>query len=150
MNKSMIIFDFQGTLSVRGALFPGIEHIIQELSKTHTLCIVSASSKRTIDEALKQADLSSCFTEIVSNEILTTKTDVIRNLLRIYSIPKHRTVFVSDTQDDMQTAIQLHITPIFVAWGIERDPGDPKIPIAKTPQELYHMIAEALPVDQER
>lgn len=99
-----------------GILYDGVEEVIEELSKTYPLFIVSNCQEGYIEAFLKAHHLEKYFTDTecwgrtraakgISNQML-----IKRNNLK-------NPVYVGDTQGDKQSATDAGIPFIFAAYG---------------------------------
>lgn len=146
--KFLVVFDYQGTIMSDNKVIPGMEDVIRTAAKYATLAIVSWSSRAHILSVLGEANLLPHFTEIVSAENLETlesKEKAIGSLLTEQHVHKQNCIFVTDTQDDMESAAILNIYPIFVTWGLEHDVNVP-VPhkVVYSPKDLSSLLTSLL------
>lgn len=100
-------------------LFPGMEQVIQELSKLHTLIIISTTITSPIRELLDRFNLAQYFTEIMGNDIHAKKDEKIRMVFTKYGLTPEQCIFVTDTLGDMKEAAKMKVAAIGVNWGFQ-------------------------------
>lgn len=97
-------------------LFP-IAKLIENVSKTYTLCIISSSHKSTISDFLKSVRLNHCFSRIYCKEDHKSKVEKFKLLFADFSVAPKECLFISDTLGDLLEAEKVGVESIGVSWG---------------------------------
>jgi len=98
----------------------GIKKVIQHLSESHTLIIVSSTITGPIQKFMEKYNLSPYFLEVMGNDIHTSKIEKIKMILSRYGREPERYVFITDTLGDIREASHVDIGTIGVTWGIHK------------------------------
>jgi len=119
-------------------IFEGIDTLLCNLARQYILYIVSSNNKTVIDEYLISYTLTSCFQEILGNEVSHGKVEKIRSITSKYS-PETQYLMVTDTTGDIIEAKEADVASIAVTWGFQKKEslakGEP-FAIADTQKEL--------------
>ncbi|MFA6490565.1 MAG: HAD family hydrolase [Candidatus Magasanikbacteria bacterium] len=117
--QKCVIFDFGGVISngLFGAIMPGIKEVIVNLSKTHLLFVVSSSYSSTIVHFLTKHGIRNCFEEVFGFDDNSNKTEKILEILKSFQIDSSKTVMITDTTQDVESANNAGIKVIGVLWG---------------------------------
>lgn len=122
-----LIFDFKkyyDTIGYKQAKpYLGIENLLSKL-KNLNIKIYLATNKR-IKPTLKiveHLDWKNKFNEIYAidkftNNIFSNKSMMIKNLIEKESIESKNTIYVGDTEEDIEFALENNLRAIFVRWG---------------------------------
>lgn len=128
-----------------GKVFEGMAETIKELSEKYLLIIVSSTITTPIQEFLEKNNLTAYFTEVMGNDVHTSKVKKIKIIFSKYSTNSKNCVFITDTLGDMIEAEKTGIGAIGVAWGFHDKArlvrGNP-FKIINTPQELVVTVSD--------
>ncbi|CDT09267.1 HAD family hydrolase [Vibrio coralliirubri] len=108
------IGEFVSNNSSDTAFFYGIEKVIQQLSKEHSLYIVSASNSEAVYLQLVSHGLANYFKGILGGDKPGSKSDKINELKRIHSKP---VIMIGDCISDIKAAHDSNSQSIAVTWG---------------------------------
>lgn len=138
---TLIIFDYRGTLYKQGRIVHGMDEVIKEAAKKHTLAIVSFSAQKEIQTALKNEGLLSYFSTIKTCSNRDSKESAMKELAEEHETPLKHCLFITDTHDDIQAAKASGITGIFVTWGDESElPDNRETMVVRSPAELSSLL----------
>lgn len=143
-------FDFfahYGPLVKNLPLFTGMDGVITELAKQHTLVIISSTISAPIQEFLTAHHLLSHFSDVLGNDKGKKKDIKLRHALESNDIAPDRCVFITDTLGDLKEGQAAQVHTIAATWGYH-DPellieGHPER-VADTPAMLLDFVAELL------
>ena len=135
------------------SVFPGIEDLIDNLTRDHVLGIVTSKGRLGTQKALqffKNKGNEFC-TIITADDSATHKPDagpLLQALAEInrefpkLAVQPSECGYVGDTIFDMQAAISAKMPPLAVLWGVAsaKTLGDYTADIAGTPSELEALI----------
>ena len=96
---------------------PEIKNFIQKLAQEFQLFIISSTVGDTIHEYLSRHDILNCFTDILGNEIETSKIRKFQMLSQKYSIDLTNVIFLTDTTGDINEAKKAGIKQIVGILG---------------------------------
>jgi len=104
----------------KAKMIPGMKEVIVELSKNHTLLIISSTIISPIRDFLKRNKILAYFDNIVgSNFVDANKTERIKMIFKKYGVEPKDCVFITDTLGDMKEAASVGVSSIGVAWGFQ-------------------------------
>ncbi len=104
----------------RELIIPDIlKNIVHELSKNHTLSIVTSTPSPLVAKLLKQSNLQDCFSDIYGLDIATSKVIKIKSLLEKYKLEPRGAVLITDTRGDVKEAQECKVLSIAVTWGFQ-------------------------------
>ncbi len=136
-------FEEYGPRLMQCPVFPNMKEVVQTLAKEFRLIIVSSTVTDLILKYLKLHDLDHCFTEIMGNDVHTSKIKKIEAALDKYGIPPTECFFVTDTLGDIKEAHHVGIETIAVTWGYQPkenlELGKP-LAAVDTPEALLKVI----------
>ena len=121
--------------------------LTKELSKKYILVIVSSTGTSSIKKILERENVSENFSDILGNDIETSKVKKIKMMLEKYNTNPDNSIFVTDTLGDILEARKCGVKSLAVTWGfhnrktIER--GNP-LAIIDAPKDLFDSINKAL------
>ncbi len=98
-------------------LFFGLKEVIIELSKNHSLVIISSTTSAPIQKFLQANNLDTYFAWILGCDVHKSKVEKIKMVFSKYSIGPEDCVFVTDTLGDINEARKLGVRAIAVTWG---------------------------------
>ncbi len=131
----------------RSKIFPGMKEVISVLSKKYRLIIISSSISSPIVEFIKKYNLTSCFCEIMGNDVRLYKTEKIKTVFKKYGVEAKDCVFITDTLGDMREAASVGVQSIGVSWGFQEKEnmlkGKP-LCIAEKPKDLLDIVSDYL------
>jgi phosphoglycolate phosphatase len=93
------------TLPLKG----NIKTALKALSSEFKLFIVSSTITNTISDYLKRHEIFDCFTEILGNDVETSKIKKFKMLFDKYKINPAEITFISDTSGDINEAKKVNI-----------------------------------------
>ncbi len=122
---------------------PGILGVIENLSHTYALIIISSTITSPIQEFIERYRATQYFIEIMGNDVHKSKVEKIKMVFSKYNINSKQCIFITDTLGDMKEASQLGVSSIGIIWGFQDKEtlmkGNP-ITITKNPKELLLAI----------
>jgi phosphoglycolate phosphatase len=99
-------------------LFKDTVHVINALSKTHKLAIVSNTSKSLIENILNEHQLSKHFDYVNGNEAgLKPNKKPYLLCLKSLNVSPHEAFFISDMNEDLTGARAVGLRTVGVTWG---------------------------------
>jgi len=126
-------------------IFPGMEKAIEDLSRQYSLIVVSSELTAPIQELLEKYKLAHFFTEIMGNDVHTSKIEKIRMVFFKYDTGSKGCIFVTDTLGDIREATHMGVSTIGVSWGFHNHEtlmkGKP-FRVVDSPKELSDSISE--------
>ena len=101
----------------RGALFPGVQETLGELSEDgYVICLCTNGDRRYADAVLSACGVLHLFAELETNEVEgRTKVDLVRDLLR--RVPHERAFMIGDRYHDMEAGRANGCTVIAAGYG---------------------------------
>jgi len=99
--------------------FTNIRRVVMDLSKKHTLGIVTSNSTKNISEFLKNNDLDKFFTFVYQSVNYLDKSARISNALVEHNLKSKNSYFIGDETRDIHAAKHAGIKAIAVTWGLE-------------------------------
>ena len=98
-------------------IYKGIPEVIKELSKHHTLTIISSNHSNIIKDTLDHQKLNEYFHKIIGAEFSFHKTKKIEHCMKHFKATPQTTVFISDTVADIIEAKKAKVKTIATTWG---------------------------------
>ncbi len=98
-------------------VFPGMKQAIEKISKDYILIVISSTISAPLLEILVKFDLAKHFTEIMGNDVHTSKVEKIKMVFAKYNIGPRDCVFVTDTLGDVKEATETGVKSLAVSWG---------------------------------
>lgn len=135
-------------------LFPGIQDLLDDLTKDFVLAIVTSRALKPIHALIKHYNIASYFKTIRSDQDLIDRgyrgkphPDKLNCVLEEMGCQPEKTVMIGDTLMDMVMAKSAGVKAIGVSWGynnemILKDHGADVV--AHTPEMLNHAIRRIL------
>lgn len=125
-------------------IFPGIRQVLDILSQTHTLGIITSNSKKNVLKFLKNNKIDkNIFTFIDAEFSVTSKHIKIQNIVSKYKLEHQKTWYIADETRDMKAANKAKIKSVAVTWGYESSSSLAKNNTDKTinkPQQLLSVF----------
>jgi len=121
----------------------GIKSIVEKLSKTHTLAIISSNYDEIMKKNLKNHDILKHFHYILGVEEGESKKVKIKSLLKKTKTAKSEAVFITDTVGDLREAKKQRIKTMAVTWGFHKTGMLKKAKpdfIVKTPKQMLEVM----------
>lgn len=122
--------------------FPDIIPILQELSKDHTLVVISSNQSPPIEDVLSRSGMSYLFQAILGADTMTSKTDKIHYAMKTWDKSPEVTFYIGDTSGDVREANRAGVRSVAVTWGwhdeVRLKAADPDY-IVRTPRELMSL-----------
>lgn len=126
-------------------LFPGMGEVIEELSHSRILIIVSSTISSPIQGFLEKNHIGRYFSEVMGADVHTSKHEKIKMIFEKYKTSASECVFVTDTLGDMREAKKENVGAVAVSWGFhDRDTlakGEP-FKIVAHPEEIASAIGD--------
>ncbi|HVO28755.1 MAG TPA: HAD hydrolase-like protein [Candidatus Paceibacterota bacterium] len=101
-------------LLLKSRIFPDVPEVIKKLAGEFTLVIVSSTITNLIAEYLELHDIEQCFSEIMGNDVHTSKIKKIEMAMEKYEIASGDCWFVTDTLGDIKEAHHAGVKTIAV------------------------------------
>jgi phosphoglycolate phosphatase len=124
-------------------IFEGISDLLFQLSKQHTLVVVTTNTQKVVERFLNKHGLEKCFVKIMGDEWQGSKHEKIVRFAQQFHFEKHLVYLVGDTISDIREAKLAGIKSIAVSWGYQsRNKLVQKSPnfIADTPREILDIF----------
>lgn len=125
------------------SIFVGISDILLQMSKQHTLVVVTTNTQKVVERFLNKHGLEKCFVRIMGDEWQGSKHEKIIRVAQQLNFEKHLVYLVGDTISDISEARLAGINSIAVTWGyqsrnklLEKSPNY----IAETPQDILDIF----------
>ena len=125
------------------SIFEGISDLLLQLSKQHTLIVVTTNTNRVVESFLIKHGLEKCFVRIMGDEWQGSKHEKIMGVAQQFNFEKHLVYLVGDTISDIREARLAGINSIAVTWGyqsrnklLEKSPNY----IVETPQDILDIF----------
>src|SRR3989344_190270 len=126
-------------------LFAGMREVIEKLSHTYVLIIVSSTLTSPIQGFLEKDHIGRYFSEVMGADVHTSKHEKIKMILEKYGTSAPECIFITDTLGDMREAEEAGMRAIGVSWGFHTKEtlmkGQP-FRIVETPQEISPAITD--------
>lgn len=124
-------------------IFEGISDLLFQLSKKHTLVVVTTNTQKVVERFLNKHGLEKCFVKIMGDEWQGSKHEKIVRFAQQFHFEKHLVYLVGDTISDIREAKLAGINSIAVSWGYQsRNKLVQKSPnyFAETPQDILDIF----------
>ncbi len=135
--------EYTPKVKVQARPFNEMPEIIKNLSEKYHLCIISSTVSPIIRELLSKFDLEKYFSDILGNDIHTSKVEKTNQILNKYQLSPDDCVFITDTLGDIKEAKKAGVKSIAVSWGFHTvetlNKGNP-IVIVNSPKELEERV----------
>ncbi len=99
----------------------GLVQEIAHLKRGRILAICSLNKKDPIESYLHKHRLHHYFSDILTGDLHTNKTEKINLLLGKYEIESHEAIFITDTVGDIHEAHAAEVATIAVTWGLHEE-----------------------------
>ena len=113
------VFDFQRQATTLPPLFPGIAERLKDLSRHHTLTIITSSFRAAVERTLHHYDLSSTISLILDGASSESKGERIVRSQQIYGFSAGETYMVGDAMSDIRQGKLAGVHTIAVSWGFQ-------------------------------
>jgi phosphoglycolate phosphatase len=106
-------------------LFPGIEALLEQLSKTHTLAIATGKSRKGLDRALQAGGLGRYFSASRCADETHPKPHPAMLLELLQQLETHSTqaLMIGDTSHDLEMAAAAGVDAVAVTYGAHPEQG---------------------------
>ncbi len=125
--------------------FHGMPEIIEALAREHTLIVISSTTTDVIWMLLDTYGLSSCFAQVMGNDLHKSKVKKIRMVFDTYGSDIADYVFVTDSLGDIREAREAGLDAIAVTWGFHNREtllrGKP-FRLLDQPKDLHEAVVE--------
>lgn len=108
---------FTPAFEERAKLFSGMREVIEKLSHTHVLIIVSSTLTSPIQGFLEKHHIGRYFSEVMGADVHTNKHEKIKMVFEKYGTSAAECIFITDTLGDMREAKLAGVGAIAVSWG---------------------------------
>lgn len=98
-------------------LFPEMKKVVQDLSRSYQMSIVSSSRSDLILDILNRESMANHFTDILGNDVNPSKVEKIKMLFEKYGAAPEGYVFITDTLGDIREGAHAGVGSIAVTWG---------------------------------
>jgi phosphoglycolate phosphatase len=127
------------------AIVPGMENVINKLSQSATLAMITGNSSIVVNKFLRENGLEDKFEKILSVEHEGNRVEKILNIKEQYKRSHEDYYFVGDAISDVQSARLAGIKSVAVAWGHQSmgklRKGEPDFAV-DTPGDLLYLFAQ--------
>lgn len=135
---------FTPAFEEKAALFSGMRDVIERLSHTYVLIIVSSTLTSPIQGFLEKHHVGRYFSEVMGADVHTGKREKIHMIFEKYGTTAPECIFITDTLGDMREAKLAGVGAIGVAWGFHSRAtlakGEP-FRIVEKPSEISEAIS---------
>lgn len=130
-------------------LFEGIPEMLQDLARSHTLCVVTANHSAVVQQRLEAAQLSGVMTYVYGNDEPGGKVEHIRRALESNHTNAESTWMIGDTVGDIEAAQAAGVHAVATTWGWQSyktlNSRAPDL-IFERPQALHRYFVDGRPV----
>jgi phosphoglycolate phosphatase len=124
-----------------------LRNAIIELSSSYIMIIISSTRSDLINDFLNKENTAIYFSDILGNDIHSSKVVKIKSTLEKYGMSPNNAVIVTDTLGDIREANECSVPSIAVTWGLHGrenlERGNPSL-IIDDPQDLVLAIKNVL------
>lgn len=123
--------------------FKGMLEVIQELSKSSNLYVMSSNSDQNIKQFFKTYGFDQYFQAIYGNVSLFGKTKGMKKIIKLENLDKSRVIYVGDETRDIEAAHKIKIKVASVTWGYNNKQILSKFKpdyMVSRPEELLQLI----------
>lgn len=124
-------------------VFPEIKELLQVLTKTYTMIIISSSVTSSVQEFLVKNDLATYFSQVMGSDLCKSKVEKIKMVFEKYETTAADCLFITDTLGDLLEAQKMHTKAIAVTWGFHSSKtllrGNP-LQLVNSPRDLLLAI----------
>ncbi len=139
--------DYSENCTVETSAYPGIEDLLDELTKLELKLGVLSNKAEVLTKKVVATKFPSIdFKEVrglTTEELKKPNPQVVTEMCENFGVSITETLFVGDTNVDMQTAVNANITPVGVLWGfrtMEELEGAGAKFIVEKPMELVDIV----------
>jgi len=106
-------------------LFPGMDELLAELQKTHTLAIATGKSRKGLDRALDAGGLRKYFAASRCGDETSPKPHpaMLRELMDELNLSQPQLLMIGDTSHDLEMANAAGVDSLAVTYGAHREEG---------------------------
>jgi len=137
---AQFLFDRLQSKERRIPLFNGIKDLIHDLSRYHTLCVVTANRAEVVENRLTHEKIQNCIDIYYGSDRPGSKADHIHQALNHYAIPAANAWMIGDSVSDIDAARHGGVNSVAVSWGWQSrsllSSHSPDL-LFDTPQEMY-------------
>ena len=124
-------------------LFPEMINLVQSLSKSYKIGIVSSNSEENIIQTLRKNNIINLFDFVFSQSSIFGKHIVLKKMCRKYQINPSEVIYVGDEDRDIAASKKAKIKHIAVTWGYNSEKRLRELApdyIANSPKEIAEII----------
>lgn len=124
-------------------LFSYMKTVIQNLSKKHSLGIITSNSQENVEAFLKNNKINQYFDFIYSSTSLFGKDKSIKKTMESHKLKAGNTIYIGDQARDIEAGKKAGIKTIAVTWGYEAENVLKKVKptyIVTKPKELLSLF----------
>jgi len=115
---SAAVFSLQKTSwSVRA--FPEIAEVFHELSRDHTIAVVTASQTQAVEATLQHEDLHTSIATVLGGDSGGSKSERIALAREMFSATARNTLMTGDAISDIRQGKQAGVRTVAVSWGFQ-------------------------------
>ena len=118
-NFSARIFELQRLTSELPRMFDGVKELLTDLARSHTLGIVTASSREETTRVLKANAVDGAIALTIDGQIPGEKWEKIQHACGATKMPSDEVVMIGDTYGDITNGRRAGVLTIAVGWGYQ-------------------------------
>jgi phosphoglycolate phosphatase len=126
------------------AVQAGIPEILKELSRQHTLVVMTANSREVVRKGLRQSGLEPFIRTIYDGETSDSKAHKIQASMKTFGVSAGQTYMIGDALSDIIEGRKAGVRTIAVGWGFQPRErlieGNPDY-LVETPREILKIFA---------
>ena len=125
------------------AIQAGMPEILKELSRQHTLVVMTANSREVVRKGLRQSGLEAFIRTIYDGETSASKAHKIQASMKTFGVSTSQTYMIGDALSDITEGKKAGVKTIAVAWGYQPRErlveGNPDY-LVETPREILKIF----------
>ena len=136
---------FTPAFEERAQLFSGMREVVESLSHSYVLIIISSTITSPIQGFLEKHHIGRYFSEVMGADVHTSKHEKIKMVFEKYGVTAPECVFITDTLGDMHEAKAAGVGAIGVSWGFHSHEtlvkGEP-FRIVEKPEDISPAVSD--------
>lgn len=124
-------------------IFDGLDKIVKELSKEHTLFVVSSNGLGIINAFLDQHKIDKYFAGVYGNVGIFSKAQALKKVVKKEGFAPEDAVYIGDEVRDIEAAKKVGMPIVSVVWGYNGEQIIKKYKpnyIAKKPADIVNSV----------
>ena len=101
------------------AVFEGIPPILRDLSRKHTIVIITSNAQKVVQETLLRSGMEGYISDILDGESPGSKAEKIRKSMGKFGFGKNQTFMIGDALSDITEGKKAGVKTIAVSWGFQ-------------------------------